>query len=91
MADKPDLFDIHLLSVDRTLGRDLGDMAYNVEFDCDRGDANVQVSISLNADEVTTTEIVPVAMSDVHQAFADLAEQTRPWKIEPGQDDAAAP
>jgi hypothetical protein len=84
MANEEELFEIELAGIERTLGRDLGDTAYDVEFDCTRGSAIVHITVTLDADTVTTTEIVPFAMSELNRAFAALSDQTKSWRIEPG-------
>lgn len=85
MANEEELFEIELESVERSLGPDLGDTSYDVAFDCTRGTAIINITVSLNADVVTTTEIIPFAMSELNRAFAALADQTKAWRIVPGQ------
>ncbi|NEU13563.1 hypothetical protein G3T14_15695 [Methylobacterium sp. BTF04] len=84
MTTEEDLFDVELDGIERTLGPALGDTAYDVMFDCMRASTIVHITVSLNAEAVTTTEIVPLAMSELHRAFAALADQTKAWRIDPG-------
>ncbi|MCJ2033045.1 hypothetical protein [Methylobacterium sp. J-068] len=84
MALEEELFEIELDSIERTLNDRMGDAVYDVEFDCTRGDCIAHVLVSIDVEVVTTLEIVPFAMSQLHRAFVALAEQTKAWKIEPG-------
>ena len=85
MANEEELFEIELESVERNFGPDLGDTSYDVAFDCTRGATLIHITVSIDADAVTTTEIIPFAMSELNRAFAALAGQTKAWRIEPGQ------
>ncbi|MCJ2127991.1 hypothetical protein [Methylobacterium sp. E-045] len=77
-----ELFEIQLESIDRELDVDLGGETLEIEFAFSRTGCRGHVRVSIEADSVTTTEIVPVAMSDLHRAFAALAEQTKGWAVE---------
>lgn len=83
VAAKEELFEIDLDCIERTFGAALGDTAYDVEFACTRANTVVNITVSIDAEAVTTLEIVPYAMSVLHRAFAALAEQTKAWRITP--------
>ncbi|MCC0808564.1 hypothetical protein FPV16_20535 [Methylobacterium sp. W2] len=82
-TSEEDLFDIQLDSIERELDVDLGGETLEIEFAFSRTGCRGHARVSIEADSVTTTEIVPFGMSDLHLAFAALAEQTKAWRIEP--------
>ena len=53
---------------------------YMVEFDCEGPDGTASASVEVN--EVSTTEIVPLAMGRLHKLFVALAKQTAAWLTE---------
>lgn len=77
-----ELFEIRLEGMERELNVELGGETLEVEFSVSRSEVHGHVTISMGAETVTTTEIVPLAMSDLHRAFATLADQTKGWRIE---------
>lgn len=83
MATEDDLFEIELAGIERALGPDLGEITYDIDFDCTRGSCLVHITVSLDAEVVTTTEIIPFAMSELNRAFAVLSDQTKAWRIVP--------
>lgn len=84
MTVEDDLFEIQLQSIEREMDAVTLDDTYEVEFSCHRTGCRGMVTVSVEAEVIATTDIVPVAMSRLHRAFAALAEQSRAWKIEPG-------
>ncbi|GJD73121.1 hypothetical protein CFIICLFH_1346 [Methylobacterium goesingense] len=83
MADAPDedLFEIELDGIERTICPSIGDKLYDIAFDCTRGSCIVNITVTIDAEVVTTLEIVPMGMSELNRAFAALAEQTKAWRI----------
>ncbi|KQO76452.1 hypothetical protein [Methylobacterium sp. Leaf88] len=84
MADDTDeeMFEIELDSIERTLCAPTA--IYDIQFDCTRGDCIVNITVTIDAENVTTLEIVPMGMSELNRSFAALAEQTKAWRIVPG-------
>lgn len=83
MADPADeeLFAIELDGIERTLCAPKGESIYDIAFDCTRGDCIVNITVTIDAENVTTLEIVPMGMSELNRSFAALAEQTKAWRI----------
>jgi hypothetical protein len=81
MSVEDELFEIQLQSIDRELDVTTMDETYEVEFSCHRTGSRGMVTVSVEAEVIATTDIVPVAMSRLHRTFAALAEQTRAWRI----------
>jgi hypothetical protein len=52
-----------------------------VTFQVDRGPTSFQVPIILSIGEFDDTEIVQAARSALHRTFAELAGQSRSWKL----------
>ncbi len=81
--DETELVHIQLDSLDREFDSDLGCPIYETVFSCSGPEGHAEAFITVVAGEVTTLDIVPQAMSDLHRLFAVLAEQTRAWRIDP--------
>ncbi len=81
--DESELVHIQLNSLDREFDSDLGCPIYETVFSCTGPEGMAEAFITVVAGEVTTLDIVPQAMSDLHRLFAVLAEQTRAWRIDP--------
>lgn len=79
-----ELFEIELDGIERTICPSIGDRLYDIAFDCTRGSCIVTITVTIDAEAVTTLEIVPMAMSELNRSFTALAEQTRAWRITTG-------
>ena len=86
MAEERDeeMFEIELDSIERTLCAPKAGTIYDIQFDCTRGDCIVTITVTIDAENVTTLEIVPIGMSELNRSFSALAEQTKAWRIVPG-------
>jgi hypothetical protein len=52
-----------------------------ITFQIERGAVGFQVPIRLNASDYDDTEMVQAARSTLHRTFAELAAQSRDWKL----------
>ncbi|MFY9292714.1 MAG: hypothetical protein WAP03_18770 [Methylorubrum rhodinum] len=86
MAEDELLFEIELGGVDRQIEIDEGTTAetFDVRFTCSRPDCSMEVRVSFDVKTVTTLEVVPRAMAEMHRAFTVLAAQSAGWG-EPGK------
>ncbi len=78
MAAEEELFEIALSSIDRTLNVDTHDEVFDIEFDCTRESAIVNITVSIDVEVVTTLEIMPFGMSELNRASA-------PWPSRRGR------
>jgi hypothetical protein len=52
-----------------------------ITFQIDRGPINFQVPIPLSIKDFDDTEMIQAARSALHRTFAELASQSRNWKL----------
>lgn len=79
-ADTP-IYEITLESVQREYEDEFDWEVFEVEFHCASPPGRATATVAVIADEVSTLEIVPAAMSELHKLFANLSEQTKAWLI----------
>jgi len=75
------IYEITLESVQREYEDEFDWEVFEVEFHCTSPEGSATATVSVVADDVTTLEIVPTAMSDLHKLFAALSEQTKAWLV----------
>lgn len=81
MAEDDQLFEIELEGVDRQLevGDGTAGETFDVRFTCSRPDCSMEVRVTFDVKTVTTLEVVPRAMAEMHRAFTVLAAQSAGW------------
>jgi hypothetical protein len=60
-----------------------GSRAVSVTFQIDVGAVGFQVPINLDVSDYDDTEMVQAARDVLHRTFAELAAQSRDWKLSP--------
>jgi len=73
-------FKIKVARIEAT-GRGRQDRQIRVTFQVDRGPTSFQVPIVLSIGDYDDTEMVQAARSALHRTFAELAAQSRSWKL----------
>jgi hypothetical protein len=64
-----------------TTGRRKQDRQVCVTFQINRGLTNFQVPIIMNISDFDDTELVQAARNTLHRTFAELASQSKKWKL----------
>jgi hypothetical protein len=64
-----------------TTGRGKHAAQVRITFQLDRGPVRFQVPIVLSSSDFDDTEMVQAARSALHRTFAELASQSKKWKL----------